>query len=371
MPKSKPEHIPSGPPTPGELPDNIVISSRVRLARNLQGHPFPGWAKKPDRLRIVEVVRPIVQETSDMEGGFSETMDNLSAIEKQVLVERHLISREHAAKNVGSAIVINRAGTLAVMINEEDHMRMQAIMPGFHLHQVYQLIDQLDSKLGAKLPFAFSPKLGFLTACPTNVGTGMRASAMIHLPALVLTDHINKIVQAVNKLGLAVRGLYGEGTEALGNLFQISNQTTLGEKESDILDRLVKVIAEIVKHEQNARLTLLEKNPRMVYDHVGRAYGILANAQTITSKETMNLLSMLSLGIDLGLFDELTHAMVDQLFMDTQPAHLQRNHNNQKMAAEDRDGLRADYIRAKLLGIKRPKFAPIPKKTQDDKEESK
>jgi protein arginine kinase len=352
-----------------KIPDNIVISTRVRLARNLEGHPFPGWAKKPDRVRVMEIIRPVVQNTEEMESGVSETMDSLSAIEKQVLVERHLISREHAAKNVGSGIVINKTGTLAVMINEEDHLRMQAITRGFKLQDIYHSIDQLDSKLSGKLPYAFSPKLGFLTACPTNVGTGMRASAMMHLPALVLLDHINKIVQAVNKLGLAVRGLYGEGTEALGNLFQISNQTTLGEKESDILERLSKVIAEIVKHEQNARLTLLEKSPRMVYDHVGRAYGFLTNAQTITSKETMNLLSMMSLGLDLGVFEDLTHEAVDQLFMDTQPAHLQRNHNNQKLLAEDRDGLRADFIRAKLANIKKPKFIYPPKKTEDKKDE--
>jgi protein arginine kinase len=248
---------------------------------------------------------------------------------------------------------------------------MQAIMSGFRLPEVYRMIDQLDTRLASRLPFAFSSRLGFLTACPTNVGTGMRASAMLHLPALVLMDHINKIIQAVNKLGLAVRGLYGEGTEALGNLFQISNQTTLGEKESDILERLSKVIAEIVKHEQNARRALLEKNPRMVYDHIGRAFGILSNAQTITSKETMNLLSMLSLGIDFGLFEDLTHAQVDQLFMDTQPAHLQRSHHNQKLGAEDRDGLRADSIRARLAAIRRPKFhIPPPAPTQDDKDET-
>jgi protein arginine kinase len=360
-------------PGANEMPDYIVVSTRVRLARNLRGHPFPGWAKKQERLRVVETIRPVVQTTEEMQGGLSETMDNLSAIEKQVLVERHLISREHAAKNVGSAIVINRAGTLAMMINEEDHMRLQGIMPGFRLHEIFETVDRLDSKLSSQLAIAFSSRLGYLTACPTNVGTGMRASAMLHLPALVLLDHINKIVQAVNKLGLAVRGLYGEGTEALGNLFQISNQTTLGEKESDILERLVKVIAEIVRHEQNARITLLEKNPRMVYDHVGRAYGILANAQTITSKEAMNLLSMLSLGIDLGLFDGLTHATVDQLFTDTQPAHLQRNHNNQKLLAEDRDGLRADYIRAKLATVRRPKSVVSSQKKLDDsgREESK
>ena len=349
--------------------DNIVVSSRVRMARNLDGHPFPGWAKKADRIRVLEIIRPAVLSAEEMEGASFETMDSLSAIDKQILVERHLISREHAAKGGGSAIALNRAGTLAVMINEEDHMRMQAIMHGFKLGNVYQLMDQLDTHLSDQLPFAFSPKIGFLTACPTNVGTGMRASAMLHLPALVLLDHINKIVLAVNKLGLAVRGLYGEGTEALGNLFQISNQTTLGEKEADILDRLGKVIAEIAKHEQNARATLLEKNPRMVYDHVGRAYGILANAQTITSKETMNLLSMLSLGIDLGLFEDLSHAMIDRIFMDTQPAHLQRNHNNQKLGAEDRDGLRADHIRDKLTAVRRPKFTIPPSQPIEGKEE--
>ncbi len=359
--------MPSHSQPKNDLPESIVISSRVRLARNLQGYPFPGWAKKADRLRVIEAILPVVQGTKEMENGFSQTMDVISAMDKQVLVERHLISREHAAKNTGSAIVINRDSTLAVMVNEEDHMRMQAIMSGFKLQEVYRHIDDLDTKLSVQLPYAFSAKLGYLTACPTNVGTGMRGSAMLHLPALVLVDHINKIIQAVNKLGLAVRGLYGEGTEALGNLFQISNQTTLGEKEADVLDRLIKVITEIVKHEQNARLTLLEKNPRMVYDHIGRAYGILANAQTITSKETMNLLSMLGLGIDLGLFDGLSHGTVDQLFMDTQPAHLQRNHHQQKLTAEDRDGLRADYVRTKLTSVRRPKLAiSLPKKTQDN-----
>lgn len=344
-----------------------MVSSRVRLARNLEGHPFPGWAKKPDRIRTMETIRSTVESLPGMEGAFSETMDKLSAIEKQVLVERHLISREHAAKNVGSAVVINRAETIAVMINEEDHMRMQAIMRGFRLRDVYQLIDRMDTLLAEKLPFAFSSKLGFLTACPTNIGTGMRASAMLHLPALVLVDYINKIIQAVNKLGLAVRGLYGEGTEALGNLFQISNQTTLGEKEGEILECLGRVITEITRHEQNARMTLLEKNPRMIYDHIGRAYGILANARTITSKETMNLLSMLSLGVDLRLFENLSHATVEMLFEDTQPAHLQRNHHNQKLAPENRDGIRADSIRAKLENVRPPRFPTIPPPETDPK----
>ena len=356
-------------PLDGGIPASIVVSTRVRLARNLKGQPFPGWAKKADRLRVVEIIRPVVEGTEEMRSGFSQAMDNLTAIEKQVLVERHLISREHAAKNVGSAIVINKAGTLAVMVNEEDHLRMQAIMPGFQFQQIYHLIDRLDDQLAQQLPYAFSKKLGYLTACPTNLGTGMRASAMLHLPALVLMDHMPKIIQAVQKMRWTVRGLYGEGTEALGNLFQISNQTSLGEDEAEILERITNATANIAEHEQNARAMLLEKSPRMVYDHIGRAYGVLCNAQIITSKEAMNLLSMLSLGIDLGVFEGLTHPMVDQLFMDTQPAHLQRNHSQQKMQAEDRDGLRGDCIRTALASVRRPKFV-IPTKPPQSEEKT-
>lgn len=336
--------------------DGIVASTRVRLARNLKGHLFPGWSRKEDRLRAMNLIRTAVESCEEMQGGFSQSMDQLSALEKQVLVERHLISREHAARNTGSALVINRASSLAVMINEEDHLRIQAILPGFQLREVYKTIDALDTRLAGLLPFAFSSRLGFLTACPTNVGTGMRASAMLHLPALVLAEHMGKIIQAVNKLGLVVRGLYGEGTEAFGNLFQISNQMTLGEKESDILARLEKVVLEIVRHEVNARTMLLEKSPRVIYDHVGRAYGILANAHTITSKEAMNLLSMISLGTDLGLFGDLPSADVQRLFMETQPAHLQRSQNREKLPPEERDGLRADMLREGISGIRPPNF---------------
>ncbi|MDD2710474.1 MAG: protein arginine kinase [Verrucomicrobiae bacterium] len=342
------------------LPGRIVVSSRVRLARNLDGQPFPGWAKKSERVAILESIQAAVRDLPQMKDGICQTMDTLSQIEKQVLVEKHLISREHAGRNIGSGVAIDKKAAISVMINEEDHIRMQAILPGFKLPDVYGAIDQVDSALARKLIFAFSPALGFLTACPTNVGTGMRASAMLHLPALRLNDHIGKIIQAVNKLGLTVRGLYGEGTEALGDLFQISNQTSLGEKEADILHRLGKVIGEIVRHEQNARLTLLEKTPRLMYDHIGRAYGILTTARTITSKETMNQLSMINLGVDLGFFKGLDLAMTGELFEVTQPAHLQQNHSNQRMSAEDRDGLRADFIRGKLEKIPGPVFPAIP-----------
>src|SRR5947207_5885616 len=241
----------------GEGPHHqVVISSRVRLARNLRNRAFPGWAKKAERISILDLIRPRVEELTEMQDSFSESLQELSALERQVLVERHLISREHAAKGVGSAVVMNRKQTLSIMINEEDHLRMQSIRSGLQLKQAFKLIDKVDSELEQKLDFAFHPQLGYLTACPTNVGTGMRASAMVHLPALVLSEQINQVIQAVNKIGLAVRGLYGEGTEALGNLFQVSNQTTLGEKEDEIIERLNKVILSIIKHERNARQML-------------------------------------------------------------------------------------------------------------------
>jgi protein arginine kinase len=221
--------------------DRIVMSSRVRLARNIKDGAFPGWAKKPERVRVLEIIRPAVESLPEMKGAFSETMDNLSALDKQILVERHLVSREHAAKSAGSGLVINTDETLAVMINEEDHLRMQALRPGLQIRQAWQALDRLDSELERKLPYAFSNDLGYLTACPTNLGTGIRVSAMLHLPGLVLAEQINPIIQSVNKLGLAVRGLYGEGTEALGNVFQVSNQMTLGETETSIVERLEKV----------------------------------------------------------------------------------------------------------------------------------
>ena len=333
--------------------DRIVMSSRVRLARNLRGSAFPGWAKKPERVKVLETIQPAVGSLPEMADSFAEAMDNLTALDKQILVERHLISREHAAKNVGSGIVLNREESFCVMINEEDHMRMQALRPGFQIREAWTAIDRLDSALEKKLDYAFDNELGYLTACPTNLGTGIRVSAMLHLPGLVLSEQINPIIQSVNKLGLAVRGLYGEGTEALGNVFQVSNQMTLGEGETVIVERLEKVMSQIIEHEENARQTLLEKKPKVVFNHIGRAYGILANAHSISSKETMNLLSLLRLGIDLGLFPDTQRSLVDELFLTTQPAHLQKQLAD-KLSAEERDLIRADMVRAKLKNVNRP-----------------
>src|SRR5438105_3985443 len=339
--------------------DRIVMSSRVRLARNLKDFPFPGWAKKADRVKALEAIRLAVESLPQMSGAFSESMDNLSAMDKQILVERHLISREHAAKNVGSGLVLNKEESLCVMINEEDHLRMQALRPGLQLRSAWLAIDQVDTALERRLDYAYSNEMGYLTACPTNIGTGIRVSAMLHLPALVLSEQINQIIQAVNKLGLAVRGLYGEGTEALGNVFQVSNQITLGEAETDIVERLNKVLTQLIEHEENARGTLLEKKPKSVFNHIGRAYGILANAHSISSKETMNLLSLARLGIDLGMFPGIERSLVDELFILTQPAYLQKQYS-EKLSAEERDLLRADMLRDRLRNVSRPNPENLP-----------
>jgi len=346
----------------GEGPHHqIVISSRVRFARNLRNRAFPGWAKKAERTAILELIKPQVEELTDMQDSFSELLQDLSALEKQVLVERHLISREHAAKGVGSAVVMNRKQTLSIMINEEDHLRMQSIRSGLQLKQAFKLADKIDTALEANLEFAYDPRLGYLTACPTNVGTGMRASAMLHLPGLVLSELINQVVQAVSKIGLAVRGLYGEGTEAMGNLFQISNQTTLGEKEEEIIARLTKVIETIIDKEHDARQVLIQKKSNTLWDQIGRAYGVLTYAHAMTSKEALNLLSIIKLGVDLGVFPEDRRLPIDELFIDTQPAHLQKS-SQQKLTAEERDHLRAQIIRERLKLFPKPDIGKLVKK---------
>ncbi|MDR1305605.1 MAG: protein arginine kinase [Verrucomicrobiales bacterium] len=332
----------------------IVMSSRVRLARNLKGHPFPGWLKKKQREDLLGILQPAINHLPEAQAPFlSRVMDTFSPLEKQMLVEEHLISREHAAKNSGSGLVVSADKMLSVMINEEDHLRLQAIYPEFRLEEAWRAIDRIDSELEDELDFAFSPTLGYLTACPTNIGTGMRASVMLHLPGLVLSDQINQVIKSVNQIGLAVRGLYGEGTDALGNLFQVSNQITLGESERDILNRLLKVIQHLIEHEHNARQKIVQDKHRIVADQLGRAYGIISHAYSISSKEALNLLSLLILGVDLGFWPASLRTKIDDLFIHTQPAHLQKA-AARKLGAEERDAVRADLLRDKLKSIPAP-----------------
>ncbi len=345
---------------------SIVLSSRVRLARNFEEFPFPEHASEAQREAVLEKALETVQSVPQMAGSFSCAMSDLDGLDKNILMERHLISREHAAKSSGSGLVVGKGEHLCVLINEEDHLRMQALCPGLQLMAAWKAVDELDTALESKAKYAFDSKLGYLTACATNLGTGIRVSAMLHLPGMALRDSISQTIQAVGKLGLAVRGLYGEGSEALGNIFQISNQRTLGETEREIIEKLNKVLAQIIEQEKNARALLLEKKPKSLCNQIGRAYGILSNAYTIASKEALNLLSLIRLGIDLEFFPESYRTTVDELFVLTQPAHLRRNYN-EKLTPEERDAIRADMLRERLQNLERP-VPKLPKEIDSSRE---
>ncbi|MGJ8674128.1 protein arginine kinase [Rubritalea sp.] len=333
--------------------NEVVITSRIRLARNLNNLSFPGWATKAQRIESLELVRPKVEALKVMKNGFSHELSELEAIQKQVLVERHLISREQAARGQGSAAVVDRGQRLSLMINEEDHLRMQSIRAGLDLRGAHKLLGKVDDALEQELEFAFDSELGYLTACPTNLGTGMRASAMLHLPALVLTEQIGQVLQAVNKIGLAVRGIFGEGTESLGHLFQISNQSTLGESEEVIISRLERVVSQIQTHETNARLKMLEDEPNQLSDKIGRAYGILRYATMFDSKEAFAHISLLRMGAAMGYFSDGIMQVCDSMMMDIQPAHLQL-HAGAELDPNQRDLIRAEILRSRLQSLDAP-----------------
>jgi protein arginine kinase len=340
--------------TPSELTDStsnksaIVLMTRVRLARNLAGQPFPGWAKPAQREGILEACRVAVTATPAMKRGLSVGVGELGELEKRILVERHLISRELSGSKQGSGVVISKDQAFSVMINEEDHLRIQVLRAGFQLKKVWAAVNELD--------FAFTPDLGYLTACPTNLGTGMRASAMMHLPALVIGNQMEKVVRAVNQLGMVVRGLFGEGSDASGSIFQISNQTTLGESEEEIIKRLSGVLQSIIEHELNARARLLEADSGKLFDKIGRAFGILQNGHVLSSNEAMNLLSLIRLGVDLGVFPDAKRSVTDRLFIEAQPGHLQHAQKGEFEAGQ-RDLLRAERLRSEFANFSKPDFS--------------
>ena len=347
--------------TPSELTDSassksaIVLMTRIRLARNLAGHPFPGWAKPAQREKVLEACTEAVTATTSMKRGLSVGVDDLGELEKRILVERHLISRELSGSKQGSGVVISKDQACSVMINEEDHLRIQMLRAGFQLKKTWSAINDMDSALEDSLDFAFSSTLGDLTACPTNLGTGMRASAMMHLPAMVIANQMEKVVRAVNQLGMVVRGLFGEGSDASGSIFQISNQTTLGESEEEILKRLSGVLQSIIEHELNARARLLEQDSGKLFDKIGRAYGILQNGHVLSSNEAMNLLSLIRLGVDLGVFPDAKRSVTDRLFIEAQPGHLQYAQKGEFEAGQ-RDLLRAQRLRSEFANFARPDF---------------
>lgn len=324
---------------------DIVICSRIRLARNLADFPFINRASRGEKSDIEAQVRAAVQYAQPEL--FFVDVDALSTLDRQFLVERQLISRELAAAEGPRGVCFGPRENVSIMINEEDHLRIQTMNSGFSLPDVWEQVNALDDRLEEKLTYAFSLQLGYLTACPTNVGTGIRVGVMLHLPALVQTKQVDKVFRALHKISLAVRGLYGEGSQASGDFYQISNQQTLGKSELELIRNLSEVVPQIISYERSAREALVTERRQHLHDQVSRAYGVLKTAHTISSEETMHLLSSVRLGINLGLIDDLEIATVNELFILTQPAHLQRL---QKVSGDvdERNMARATYLRNRL-----------------------
>jgi len=327
----------------GPLSD-IVISSRIRLARNVEGIPFSPRAEQAELKNIFELSRQIVEKDSLFKDSNLLLLDELTPLESQFLVEKHLISIYHAQeKHSYRGCIFNQKETLSVMVNEEDHFRIQYLLSGLQLKNIWKLISEIDDEIEKKVTYAFSEKEGYLTSCPTNVGTGMRASIMLHLPAIVMVNGINDILKAISKIGYVVRGFYGEGTEVMGSLFQVSNQITLGLSEEEIIDNLEKVNQQIINKEQKARKELLSNSKNQLEDQAWRAYGILSSARIISSAEAMELLSKLRFGVGLGIIPHPNLGTLNKLMLLIQPAYLQL------LAGKDLGPFSRDMQRAVLI----------------------
>lgn len=323
---------------------DIVMSSRVRLARNLAHYPFVGRASEPERVEIERFLSdriataPVGQSLDYIDVG------HLEALDRQLLVERQLISREHADAQGARGVAIDRLEQVSLMVNEEDHLRIQCMHSGLDLHAAWDQIRLVDDQIGQVVPYAFHARWGYLTACPTNVGTGIRVSVMLHLPALVITRQIDKVFRSLQKISLAVRGLYGEGSQAMGDFYQISNQTTLGKTEEELIEQVGDVVPVLIDYERRAREFLVRETHQNVHDQVSRAFGILRTAQTITAEETMQLLSRVRMGVLLGLLGDVDIGQLNSLLVRTQPAHLQKIRGTE-LDTKDRNIERARYLR--------------------------
>lgn len=325
----------------------IVMSSRTRLARNIEKTPFSNWANKVQLEDIMVRVKEASEQVDFLKGSTFFHLKDLSEVDRLFLVERHLMSPEHAKEVEFKALIVDPKEIVSIMINEEDHLRIQVLQSGMNLRECWRIIDEIDTAFSKVLPYAYSSKWGYLTACPTNAGTGLRGSIMMHLPALVFSGQINKILQAIAKLGLNIRGLYGEGTEATGNIFQVSNQASMGMTEEDVNDNIDRIINQTVSREDATRKSLVAKSKEALVDRVSRAYGTLKSAHIISSVETVMLLSAIRLGVDLGIVKNMDRRMVNELFILTQPAHLQKI-EGKVLTSNERDVKRADLIREKL-----------------------
>jgi len=339
-----------------EKNSSIIISSRIRLARNLKGTPFSTSANPEILDGILSKAQFVLKSNETLKASNILRMDDLSDMEKKMLLENRLISRElFANTNSKGAAVISRDCKFCVMINEEDHLRLQIIEKGFVLHEAWAKIDSLDTALSKKLDYAFDKDYGFLTACPSNAGTGLRASVMMHLPALLMIGHMEKIIKGVNQLSITVRGSNGEGSDYVGSLFQISNQQTLGISESEIIAKISKIVKKIEKFEMDARKKMLKDNPKDLHDKIARAWGVLKFCEIITSTEALNCLSMLRLAVDLGFLKN--KEIINSLTNNVQPAHLLEATACENLSESKRDILRAKYIKSQLSKVKAPSFS--------------
>ena len=332
----------------GDGPDaDIVVSSRVRLARNLRSVPFPQQANDEQMKSVLEQVMGAVRATPSIGPTEILALQELLPIERQLAVEEHLTSPQHIQDPKNKAIVLNRDKSVSIMVNEEDHMRIQTILPGFQLEEALRLASVTDDAVEETIDYAFDENLGYLCACPTNVGTGLRASVMVHLPALALVGMVGQVLGAVSKVGVAVRGAYGEGTEAIGNMFQVSNQVTMGRAEEEIVAHLKAVCGQLADSERNARKAIMSDARNQLEDRVWRSYGLLTNARIISSDEALKLISDVKLGADLGIIPDLPQSCFTVLSVDIMPAHVQ-DFVGKELTAWERDMCRATLIRERL-----------------------
>lgn len=334
----------------GEASD-IVLSTRIRLARNVEGYAFTTRARDGERLRVLSQVRDAIPAVPALGQSVTIRVDDLSAAERLLLHERHLVSKELAGLDaqhpVRSGAAVLLAPDVSVMVNEEDHLRLQSLVAGFEVSKAYAAVDRLDRELGSRVPFAWHREFGYLTACPTNTGTGMRASVLIHLPGLVLTKEIAKVLSGLQQMGLTYRGLYGEGSEVVGNFFQISNQTTLGRSEEELLEHLTRVVRHVIEREEEARRVLARDAGYIIEDKLWRAYGTLRYARSLTFDEAMNFLSGVRLAAGLKLIAGLGVYTLNKLLIFSQAAHL--SHMEGRTLSESEANLaRARYVRETL-----------------------
>jgi protein arginine kinase len=329
---------------------DIILTSRVRLARNIEGMPFPHMLSKESASKVVDTVYSILKDNEDkrLSGLKLIKLSDITPLERVSMIERHLISSDLVNNYENSAVIINDEENISVMLNEEDHIRLQVIYPGFKLKEAYELANIIDDAIEGKITYAFDSNLGYLTSCPTNVGTGLRVSVMLHLPALTYMRNMNSILNTVTQVGMTIRGMYGEGSNITGGIYQISNQITLGLSEEEIINNLLAVTSKIVDQEKKMRNMILKKQKSEIDDDISRSLGLLKYAKILPCDECLNLISKVRMGIEMGLVDDIEAEKLNELIVNVQPATIQVI-KNKEFDSKDMDIERAKIVR-EILG---------------------